>query len=71
MAHPANAAADGNAQLAPCLAAIVPVFNEAATVGRVIERVLAQRPIQELVIVDVFPPPLGQSLLVIAQAKVY
>jgi glycosyltransferase involved in cell wall biosynthesis len=52
MAHPANAAADGNAQLAPCLAAIVPVFNEAATVGRVIERVLAQRPIQELVIVD-------------------
>jgi glycosyltransferase involved in cell wall biosynthesis len=44
--------ADGNAQLAPCLAAVVPVFNEAATVGLVIERVLAQRPIQELVIVD-------------------
>jgi glycosyltransferase involved in cell wall biosynthesis len=52
MAHPANVERDGNAQLAPCLAAIVPVFNEAATVGRVIERVLAQRPIQELVIVD-------------------
>ncbi len=44
--------ADGNSQLAPCLAAVIPVFNEAATVGRVIERVLAQRPIQELVVVD-------------------
>jgi glycosyltransferase involved in cell wall biosynthesis len=52
MAETANASAAGNVQLAPCLAAIVPVFNEAATVGRVVERVLAQRPIQELVIVD-------------------
>jgi glycosyltransferase involved in cell wall biosynthesis len=42
----------GNLQFAPCLAAIVPVYNEAGTIGRVIECVLAQRPVQELIIVD-------------------
>jgi glycosyltransferase involved in cell wall biosynthesis len=41
-----------NADLAPCLSAVMPVFNEAATVAEVISVVLAQRPVQELVIVD-------------------
>jgi glycosyltransferase involved in cell wall biosynthesis len=52
MASTTSSDTDGNAQLEPCLAAIMPVFNEAATIARVIERVLAQRPVQELVIVD-------------------
>lgn len=36
----------------PCLAAVVPVFNEAGTVARLIERVLAQSLVRELIIVD-------------------
>ena len=52
MADTAKPPADDKAQPRPCLAAIVPVFNEAATIARVIERVLAQALIQELVIVD-------------------
>jgi len=41
-----------NDQQAPCLAAVVPVFNEAGTVARLIDRVLAQRLVLELIIVD-------------------
>ncbi|HLY40828.1 MAG TPA: glycosyltransferase family 2 protein [Terracidiphilus sp.] len=41
-----------NEEIAPCLTAVMPVYNEAATVVRVIEEVLAQRPIRELVVVD-------------------
>ena len=41
-----------NADIAPCLSAVMPVFNEAATIAEVISVVLAQRPVQELVIVD-------------------
>jgi glycosyltransferase involved in cell wall biosynthesis len=41
-----------NADIAPCLTAVMPVYNEAATVGEVIRVVLAQRPVQQLVIVD-------------------
>jgi len=41
-----------NADIEPCLSAVMPVFNEAATVGDVIKTVLAQRPVQQLVIVD-------------------
>jgi glycosyltransferase involved in cell wall biosynthesis len=41
-----------NADIAPCLSAVMPVYNEAATVTEVIKVVLAQRPVQQLVIVD-------------------
>lgn len=41
-----------NDDLAPCLTAVMPVYNEAATVAEVIGVVLAQKPIQQLVIVD-------------------
>jgi glycosyltransferase involved in cell wall biosynthesis len=41
-----------NDEIAPCLSVVMPVYNEAATVARVIETVLAQRPVQELIIVD-------------------
>ena len=41
-----------NADIGPCLSAIMPVYNEAATVTEVIAGVLAQRPVQQLVIVD-------------------
>lgn len=41
-----------NADIAPCLTAVMPVYNEAATVAEVIRLVLAQRPVQQLVIVD-------------------
>jgi glycosyltransferase involved in cell wall biosynthesis len=41
-----------NDEIEPCLSAVMPVYNEAATVSQVIEVVLAQRPVQQLVIVD-------------------
>jgi glycosyltransferase involved in cell wall biosynthesis len=41
-----------NAAIEPCLSVVMPVFNEAATVADVIKTVLAQRPVQQLVIVD-------------------
>lgn len=41
-----------NADIPPCLAVVMPVFNEAATVATVAQAVLAQRPVQELIIVD-------------------
>lgn len=41
-----------NEDIEPCLTAVMPVYNEAATVVEVVEAVLAQRPIRELVIVD-------------------
>ena len=41
-----------NDQIGPCLTAVMPVYNEAATVASVIKVVLAQRPVQQLVIVD-------------------
>lgn len=41
-----------NADIEPCLSVVMPVFNEAATVGEVIKTVLAQRPVQQLVVVD-------------------
>ena len=36
----------------PCLAVVVPVFNEVATIGEVIQQVLDQREVQELIVVD-------------------
>ena len=41
-----------NADIEPCLSVVIPVYNEAATVAEVIQVVLAQRPVQQLVIVD-------------------
>lgn len=41
-----------NADIAPCLTAVMPVYNEAATIHEVIQVVLAQRPVKQLVIVD-------------------
>lgn len=41
-----------NDVLEPCLTAVMPVYNEAATVAEVVDKVLAQRPVRELVIVD-------------------
>lgn len=44
--------AQSNADLEPCLSVVMPVYNEARTVRQVIEIVLAQRPVEELIIVD-------------------
>ena len=41
-----------NADIEPCLSAVMPVYNEANTVLNVIQAVLAQRPVAQLVIVD-------------------
>jgi glycosyltransferase involved in cell wall biosynthesis len=41
-----------NDEIAPCLSVIMPAFNEEGTVADVLERVLAQRPVQEVVVVD-------------------
>ena len=41
-----------NHDIPPCLSVVMPVYNEAATVGTIIRNVLAQRPVQELIIVD-------------------
>jgi glycosyltransferase involved in cell wall biosynthesis len=41
-----------NAGILPCLTVVMPVYNEPATVAQVVEAVLAQRPVQELIIVD-------------------
>jgi len=41
-----------NHDIAPCLTAVMPVYNEVNTVAEVIQVVLAQRPVQQLVIVD-------------------
>ena len=41
-----------NEDIEPCLTAVMPVYNEAATVAAVVRRVLAQRPVKELTIVD-------------------
>jgi len=44
--------ARSNADLPPCLSAVMPVYNEAATVEKVIRLVLQQRPVQELIVVN-------------------
>ena len=41
-----------NDDIEPCLTAVMPVYNEAVTVAEVASVVLAQRPVEELVIVD-------------------
>ncbi len=41
-----------NADIEPCLSVVMPVFNEEKTISKIVEVVLAQRPVQELIIVD-------------------
>lgn len=41
-----------NDEIEPCLTAVMPVYNEAATVARAVQTVLAQRPVEQLIIVD-------------------
>jgi glycosyltransferase involved in cell wall biosynthesis len=41
-----------NNDIEPCLTAVMPVYNEAGTVAEVIQVVLAQRLVQQLIIVD-------------------
>ena len=41
-----------NDDIAPCLSVVMPVYNEAATIEQIVSAVLAQRPVQEMVIVD-------------------
>ena len=43
---------DSNDDIKPCLTAVMPVYNEAATVVEIVKTVLAQRPVLQLVIVD-------------------
>jgi len=44
--------AKSNADIAPCLSVVMPVYNEEATVTKVLEFVLKQRPVREVVVVD-------------------
>src|SRR5436190_21434534 len=41
-----------NDEISPCLTVVVPAFNEGGSIAAVLERVLAQRPVQEVVVVD-------------------
>jgi glycosyltransferase involved in cell wall biosynthesis len=41
-----------NDDIAPCLTVVMPVYNESASVAKVVQAVLLQRPVQQLVIVD-------------------
>jgi glycosyltransferase involved in cell wall biosynthesis len=43
---------ESNADIEPCLSVVMPVYNEVGTIGQVVNLVLAQRPVQQLVIVD-------------------
>jgi glycosyltransferase involved in cell wall biosynthesis len=44
--------AKSNDEITPCLTVVVPAFNEGSSIGAVLEKVLAQRPVQEVVVVD-------------------
>lgn len=41
-----------NEEIEPCLTVVMPVYNEGATVVEIVNAVLAQHPVQQLVIVD-------------------
>ena len=47
-----SAAPTSNGDLPPCATVVMPVFNEAVTVARMVENVLSQHPVKELIIVD-------------------
>ena len=44
--------ARSNADITPCLSVVTAAYNEVATVAPVVRRVLQQRPVQELIVVD-------------------
>jgi glycosyltransferase involved in cell wall biosynthesis len=44
--------AKSNADIARCLGVVMPVYNEEATIAAVVRKVLAQRPVQQLLVVD-------------------
>lgn len=50
--EPGLAEPRSNDDIPPCLAVVMPVYNEAATVARVIVTVLQQRPVRELIVID-------------------
>jgi glycosyltransferase involved in cell wall biosynthesis len=41
-----------NDDIAPCTSVVMPVFNEASSVEQIVRSVLAQKPVQQLIIVD-------------------
>jgi glycosyltransferase involved in cell wall biosynthesis len=41
-----------NADISPCLSVVIPAYNEAASIVHLVHLVLAQRPVQEVVVVD-------------------
>jgi glycosyltransferase involved in cell wall biosynthesis len=41
-----------NDEIEPCLTIVMPVYNESETVAAIVKAVLAQRPVQQLIIVD-------------------
>ena len=41
-----------NDEIEPCVSVVMPVYDEAGTVAQVMQSVLAQRPVQQLVVVD-------------------
>ena len=41
-----------NADVAPCLSVVIPVFNEKATIKDLVRTVFAQRPVEEVIIVN-------------------
>ena len=49
---PAESDTPAQQATAPCLAVVVPVYNEGGTIAEVIQAVLGQRLVQELIVVD-------------------
>ena len=41
-----------NADIAPCLSVVIPLFNEQATIRNIVQCVCSQRPVQEVILVD-------------------
>jgi glycosyltransferase involved in cell wall biosynthesis len=52
MSIPLRAEPISNADIEPCLSVVTPVYNEEKTVAEVLATVLAQRPVNELIVVD-------------------
>jgi len=43
---------NSNEEIEPCLTAVMPVYNECATIVEIVNAVLAQRPVRQLIVVD-------------------
>lgn len=43
---------NSNADIPPCLAVVIPVYNEENTISKILETVLEQRPVLEVIVVD-------------------